>query len=298
MTRGKTILLLLIGLMLTTACNFPLLAQNNGDEVEDAVSETIQAVVNMTQAASVSTVAPTWTVQPTYTPFPTQQYIPPPKNTPQPCNQAIFVSETVKDGTVFLPGDNFTKSWRLKNTGTCTWNPDYTLDFYSGDRMSGPKSQDLDEYVKPGETVDIVIDLEAPEDPDTYRGYWKLEDDEGEPFYQVYAEIEVADLFAVTSVSLDADPNPSSGACPATITVEADITASSAGKVTYKWVRSDGVTSDLKSVRFSEADTKTVSFDWDIDEAGDYTVSIYIDKPNHQTFGPLEISVTCDVEEE
>ena len=261
--------------------------------MDNAVSETIQAVVNMTQTAEANAAIPTWTVQPTYTAYPTQKQPQPPQATPEPCNQAVFVSETVADGTVFDPGESFTKSWRLKNTGTCTWNPDYTLDFYSGDRMSGPKSQDLDEYVKPGETVDIVIDLDAPDDPDTYKGYWKLEDDEGYPFYQVYAQIEVEDVFAVTSVIMNADPDSFSGACPTTITVEADITASSNGKVTYKWVRSDGVTSSLKSLKFSKAGTKTVSFDWELNATDTYTVDVYIDNPNHQTFGSLEIDVEC-----
>lgn len=297
MKKFKKLTLLAACLLITTSCNFPLVIQGSNDQMDDAISATLQAIIDMTQTAEANTTMPTYTPLPTSTPYPTQVNTAPPKPTPEPCNKAIFISETVKDGTVFSPGDSFEKSWRLKNVGTCTWNPDYRLDFYSGDRMSGPKSQDLDDYIKPGETTDIVIDLTAPDDPDTYTGYWKLEDDQGEPFYQVYAQIDVEEVFAVTSVSLDADPDDYSGACPDTITVdvEADITASSAGRVYYRWEASNGITSDTHTKKFTEAGTQTVSYEWEIDISADETfeISIYIDTPNHQTFGPLEFEVTC-----
>lgn len=297
MTRTKILTFLLIILLITTSCNFPFMVQNNNDDVDDAISATLQAIIAQTQTAEADSIKPTWTPLPTSTTYPTQVNTTPPKPSPEPCNQAVFISETVADGTEFSPGETFEKSWRLKNTGTCTWNPDYMLDFFSGDRMSGPKYQDLDDYVKPGETTDIVIELTAPDDPDTYTGYWKLEDDKGEPFYQVYAQIDVEETFAVTSVVLDANPESYSGACPDTITVdvEADITASAAGKVTYRWETSNGITSDTQSVKFSDADTKTINYDWDIDISADetFTIKLYIDKPNHQTFGPLEFEVDC-----
>ena len=38
------------------------------------------------------------------------------------CDQAQFVSDlTVPDGSSFAPGATFTKTWRLKTIGTCTW---------------------------------------------------------------------------------------------------------------------------------------------------------------------------------
>ncbi len=195
------------------------------------------------------------------------------------------------------PGEEFTKSWRIKNVGTCTWNPNYSFVFYSGDRMSGAKTTDLDEYVEPGETIDILVDMEAPSDPDTYTGYWKLQDDDGNNFFQVYVTIKVKSTFAVTSVHLDADPSSSTGDClaPISFSIDADITSSAAGKVTYQWKNSEGYTSDLLSVKFDDDGTKTVTYDWTIDtpEEKTYWVKIYIDNPNHQTFGPLNIVVDC-----
>ena len=45
------------------------------------------------------------------------------------CDQAAFIRDvTVPDGSPFAPGETFTKTWRLQNTGTCTWTTsNYTL---------------------------------------------------------------------------------------------------------------------------------------------------------------------------
>jgi len=298
MNKKLSIAVLIAALLVATACTFPLLATQSEDEVADAVAETVQAAIAQTQAAATYTPLPTLTPYPTYTPG-SQPKPPAPKPTiePDPCNEAKFISETVEDGSIFEPGEVFTKSWRLKNIGTCTWNPNYDFVFYSGDRMSGAKTTDLDRYVEPGESVDFEIELQAPSTPDTYTGYWKLRSDDGEYFAQIYVKIKVSKDFAVTSVHLDADPNSYNGDCAAPITfeVDADITSSAAGKVTYYWDRSDGVTSSTKSVTFDAAGTKTVTLDWQIDApvTDTYSVEIYIDTPNHQNFGPLDIDVVC-----
>ena len=73
------------------------------------------------------TATPTATTAPTNTPVPpTPTPVPPTATpTPIPCNWAQFVEDvSVKDGTVFTPDSLFTKTWRLKNIGTCTWTDD------------------------------------------------------------------------------------------------------------------------------------------------------------------------------
>ncbi len=41
---------------------------------------------------------------------------------PSSCDKAQFVSDvTIPDGTVMSPGQKFTKTWSLKNVGTCAW---------------------------------------------------------------------------------------------------------------------------------------------------------------------------------
>ncbi|MEJ5224513.1 MAG: NBR1-Ig-like domain-containing protein, partial [Anaerolineales bacterium] len=91
------------------------------------------------------------------------------------CDRAAFVSDvTVPDGTTFTAGSNFTKIWRLKNVGTCTWTSDYRVVFANGDAMSAATVVSLPRVVKPGETVDVSIKMIAPNAPGTYRGEWKL----------------------------------------------------------------------------------------------------------------------------
>src|SRR5512140_1636519 len=54
------------------------------------------------------------------------------------CPAAQFVADvTVPDGAYITPGATFTKTWRIKNVGTCSWNTNYSLIFVSGERMNG-----------------------------------------------------------------------------------------------------------------------------------------------------------------
>ena len=96
---------------------------------------------------------------------------------PAACDRAQFISDvTVPDGTTFNPNAVFSKTWRLKNVGTCTWTN------YSGEKMGGPDSALIPASIAPGQTVDITISLTAPSTAGTYRGYWKLKNNNGIPF--------------------------------------------------------------------------------------------------------------------
>ncbi|MBI2334093.1 MAG: peptidoglycan-binding protein [Chloroflexi bacterium] len=107
-----------------------------------------------------------------------------PTQTGTPCNLASFVGDvTVPDNTNFIVEKPFTKTWRLKNAGTCTWTSAYQLVFDSGERMSGPESKQLTtSTVAPGETIDISVDLIVPGLAGTYKSNWKIKDDKGEVF--------------------------------------------------------------------------------------------------------------------
>jgi hypothetical protein len=126
---------------------------------------------------TVVTITPTVTGTPP-TATPTKSATP----IPSACDRAQFISDvTVPDGTTFQPSATFSKTWRLKNVGTCTWT-NYSLIFDSGEKMSGPDSATIPTSVAPGQTVDITISLTAPATAGTYRGYWKLKNSSGVPF--------------------------------------------------------------------------------------------------------------------
>jgi hypothetical protein len=98
-----------------------------------------------------------------------------------PCNRAGFVRDvTVPDGTDFAPGATFEKTWRLENTGACTWDSSYSLVFVDGDAMGGPAASALTAgTVPPGGEIDVTVQLTAPESPGSYRGNWKLRNPAG-----------------------------------------------------------------------------------------------------------------------
>jgi hypothetical protein len=89
-------------------------------------------------------------------------------------NLADFVSETIPDGTAFTPGAAFTKTWTLKNAGTCTWSTGYSLVFDSGSQMGAPASVPLTAAVAPGATVTLSAAMTAPSTVGSYQGSWKL----------------------------------------------------------------------------------------------------------------------------
>lgn len=151
--------------------------------LETAAALTVEALRPTETPIPTATAVPTATQEPTATPQPTA--------TPKPCNQAKFISETVPDGTDFSPNEQFTKTWRLENIGTCTWNANYRAVFFSGNQMSGPDAKKFSILVNPGEKVDVVLDLKAPSEKGEYKGVWKLQDDKGDHFGQIFVVIDV-----------------------------------------------------------------------------------------------------------
>ena len=136
-----------------------------------------------TTIPSTATLPP---LPPTLTPEPI-----PPTNTPLPIPTAIKLNCTnkvanardvnVPDNTVFKPGTAFTKTWRIKNAGTCPWIEGYQLVFVAGDRMEGKQAVPVP-ATNPGADADISINLIAPFATGKYKGYWLLRDITGKDF--------------------------------------------------------------------------------------------------------------------
>jgi hypothetical protein len=78
--------------------------------------------------------------------------------------------------------EKFTKTWRFKNVGTCTWKTSYKFVFIGGDQMGAVDSIQLPSNVDPGQTIDISIDLTAPTLPGIYKGIWSFENTDGRKF--------------------------------------------------------------------------------------------------------------------
>ncbi|MBI5825348.1 MAG: hypothetical protein HZB18_15070 [Chloroflexi bacterium] len=180
----------------------------------------VNPIISRPGGGTPPTVTPTVTGTPP-TPTPTKSATPAPST----CDRAQFVADvTVPDGTVFQPNVAFSKTWRLKNVGTCTWT-NYSLIFDSGEKMGGPDSALIPASVAPGQTVDITIQLTSPATAATYRGYWKLKNNTGVPFgigsagtKSFWVEIKVSGTGTVptTATNTNTPSTPSTPVTPAT----------------------------------------------------------------------------------
>lgn len=105
-----------------------------------------------------------------------------PASTISACDNSIYVSDvTIPDGTVLAPGQNFTKTWMLQNSGSCTWSTSYSMVFVSGSQMSGV-STNLTNSVAPSQQIDISVAMIAPSTEGTYTGFWRLYNTSGAGF--------------------------------------------------------------------------------------------------------------------
>jgi len=137
------------------------------------------------RAGAVQPPAPpaTLTPLPPLTPTSTPITPPPPPINPVGCDRATFITDVnIPDGTAFAPNAAFSKTWRIKNTGSCTWTKDYKLMYYSGEVMNAQTAVNMPFYVYPSETVDITVNMVAPGAPGEYRSYWILANANGMMF--------------------------------------------------------------------------------------------------------------------
>lgn len=97
---------------------------------------------------------------------------------------ATFVSDiTIPDNSQLQVNASFVKTWRLLNSGTCTWTTGYSLVHVGGELLNAPASSlPLDGSVSPGSTADISLPMQAPAEPGTYQSDWQLSNARGELF--------------------------------------------------------------------------------------------------------------------
>jgi len=104
---------------------------------------------------------------------------------PTPCkDHSSYVADvTIPDDSLVKAGERFEKTWRVKNSGTCTWQSGYRLVFSGGERMGAAESQPLP-HVIAGAEAEVTVPMIAPEVEGGYRGEWQMENAAGERFGQ------------------------------------------------------------------------------------------------------------------
>jgi hypothetical protein len=125
------------------------------------------------------------------------------------------IDVTIPDDTRFYPGDYFSKTWRLVNAGSCDWTRDYALVWFSGEDLGVTRVQPFNAVVKPGQSVDVTVEMLAPRNPGTYQSNWKLRNNQGVLFgighnggSPFWARIIVVPIDTPTVTPLPPEPTP------------------------------------------------------------------------------------------
>ncbi len=99
------------------------------------------------------------------------------------CDLAEWVADvTYIDGSTVNANEEITKTWRIKNAGSCTWGANYKLVFIRGEQMNGPSPAEvISSPVAPGGSVELSIPLKAPAINGSHFGVWQLYNAAGKP---------------------------------------------------------------------------------------------------------------------
>ena len=106
-----------------------------------------------------------------------------PQPTPTPClmNSSYVADVTIPDGTQVGSGQPFQKIWRMRNSGTCPWLAGTQLIFQEGTQMSSIGSVPV-AALTPGQEVDVIVDMIAPQSGGAYGGIWQMRSPLGQWF--------------------------------------------------------------------------------------------------------------------
>lgn len=116
------------------------------------------------------------------------------------CYGLSFVSDvTIPDNTPMNAGQAFTKTWKVKNAGSCAWDAGFKFGFTGGEQMGGATFT-LPSAVAAGAVFDISVPMTAPNKTGTLRGNWRMSTAAGQFFGdEVYVQIVVGGGAAPTN---------------------------------------------------------------------------------------------------
>ncbi len=118
------------------------------------------------------------------------------------CYGLAFVSDvTIPDNTPVTAGQAFTKTWKVRNAGSCAWDAGFKFAFTGGEQMGGATFT-LPSAVAAGAVYDISVPLTAPNKSGTLRGNWRMSTAAGQFFGdEVYVQVVVGGGTAATNTS-------------------------------------------------------------------------------------------------
>jgi hypothetical protein len=196
--KTKLLIILLAAALMVGACApaTPVEPTQDVSAIRTSAANTVVAEFTLTAAAFTPTSAPptetSMPEEPTETPTiafatdPTQAALGTPAAV---CDDYSFeistLDVTIPDGTPMTPGQEFVKTWKIKNTGICTWDTSYKAIFsYSSppNQNMGAQPIPLSTLVEPGQEVEVSVQFKAPTTSGRYTGYWQMVNANGIPF--------------------------------------------------------------------------------------------------------------------
>jgi hypothetical protein len=145
------------------------------------ISATAAAAASLTPLASPTSAAPTVTM--TVAPLTTPGITGTPLGL---CDDAVWVADvTVPDGTVITPGSEFLKTWKVRNTGACTWGAGYAVVYAYGEKMNGTPAA-ISVPVTPNQEVEVSVQFKAPTKVGEYASTWRMVNALGSAFGQFF----------------------------------------------------------------------------------------------------------------
>ncbi|HEX5840688.1 MAG TPA: NBR1-Ig-like domain-containing protein, partial [Anaerolineales bacterium] len=131
------------------------------------------------------------------------------------CYGLSFVSDvTIPDNTPVTAGQTFTKTWKVKNAGSCAWDAGFKFAFTGGEQMGGT-TYTVPSSVAAGAVTDISVALTAPNKTGTLRGNWRMSTASGQYFGdEVYVQVVIGGAAAPTNTGAAATAAPTGTATP------------------------------------------------------------------------------------
>jgi len=212
--KKSIVLLWLLIVMLASGCNIPAAATPTPEPTITPTITTTSTAVPPTATITFTPVPSATTILETFTPAPTITTVP----TRPPCvYAATVVDESPSTDQEFAVNATFTKTWTLKNTGTCAWDgTSWKLHAANaaGDTQLDSEHNDpyrIDVYSNPkknviivGDTTTLTLNMQAPDHWGTFTQNWLLIDSDtnkimsinygdGTSTQSIYARIVVSD---------------------------------------------------------------------------------------------------------
>ena len=221
--------ILMVGAVLLSACgatpaDITPTVTVNPNEIRTQAVQTFAADLTLT-ALVAATNTPVATITPlaTFTVGPTAAGLPvgtaPVAGTTASCYGLSFVSDvTIPDNTPVTAGQAFTKTWKVKNAGSCAWDAGFKFGFTGGEQMGGV-AYTLPSAVAAGAVTDISVAMTAPSKTGTLRGNWRMSTAAGQFFGdEVYVQVVVGGGAAATN-TVSVGATSTTGAPSPTITL-------------------------------------------------------------------------------